>query len=348
MDEPHSYPPTQKLWTHLSTNRLVRFLLLFASGWAAIIILDYFKEVFFIFTVAGILAFLLSYPVRYLQRYLGRRIALIITIAFSLLAVIALLIGLGVAVFNQLQQMISSLDQSLSSSSELLLQIQSFLNQRNINIDLQPVRDIFNNAISAGASFVVGRLTMLPNTLLSFVIILVVAFFMLIDGEKLWHLGLKLLPASNRDRVSRVLQQSFMGFFQGQLFLCVCLSTFSYIAFSLLEVPFALALAIIVAVFDSIPGIGATLGVIIVSSIALVQGGWTVAIKVIVVSLLLQQIQDNLIAPKVMQNSVHLNPVIIFFALMVGAKIAGLLGIFLSVPIAGAIVTLLEIEEMQS
>lgn len=55
----------------------------------------------------------------------------------------------------------------------------------------------------------------------------------------------------------------------------------------------------------------------------------------------------NLISPQVMQNSVNVNPVVTFFALLVGARIAGLLGIFLAVLIAGSIVSLLEIDELK-
>ncbi|HLO85082.1 MAG TPA: AI-2E family transporter, partial [Nostocaceae cyanobacterium] len=59
-------------------------------------------------------------------------------------------------------------------------------------------------------------------------------------------------------------------------------------------------------------------------------------------------LQDNVLAPRVMQSTVHLNPIVVFFALLVGTKIAGLLGVFLSIPIAGVIVSLLEIDELQA
>ncbi len=72
------------------------------------------------------------------------------------------------------------------------------------------------------------------------------------------------------------------------------------------------------------------------------------ALKVLVSCIILQQIQDNLIAPKIMRKAINLNPAVIFFALLVGAKVTGLLGVFLSVPVAGVVVSLLEIEEMQS
>jgi predicted PurR-regulated permease PerM len=111
-------------------------------------------------------------------------------------------------------------------------------------------------------------------------------------------------------------------------------------------VPFPLLLAVIAGVFDIIPGIGATLGISIIFIILLSQKVW-IAVQVLVACIILQQIQDNLIAPRIMQNSVNLNPVVVFFALLVGARVAGLLGIFIAIPIAGVLVNLLEIEEMK-
>lgn len=107
--------------------------------------------------------------------------------------------------------------------------------------------------------------------------------------------------------------------------------------------------------------LGATLGIGSVFLFLLTQDVF-LAFKVLAASIILQQIQDNLISPRVMQNSVNVlppwhggscvdfvnvNPVVTFFALLIGARIAGLLGIFLAVPIAGSIVSLLEIDDLK-
>ena len=90
-------------------------------------------------------------------------------------------------------------------------------------------------------------------------------------------------------------------------------------------------------ILDAIPGIGATLGVLIVTLLVFTSQGTAIAVKVVIVSVILQQIQDNLIRPKVMGNALELNPVILFLALFIGEQVAGLLGVFLSIPIAGMI-----------
>lgn len=124
------------------------------------------------------------------------------------------------------------------------------------------------------------------------------------------------------------------------------LSTSTFLVFILLQAPFPLILSLIIGVIDAVPGIGATLGIGSVFLILLTQDV-LLAFKVLVASSILQQLQDNLISPRVMQNSANVNPVVRFFALLIGARIAGLLGIFLAVPIAGSIVSLLEIDELK-
>ena len=96
-------------------------------------------------------------------------------------------------------------------------------------------------------------------------------------------------------------------------------------------------LAIVVGVLDAIPGIGATLGVIVAATLVfLTQGQW-LALQVVIASVVLQQIQDNLIHPRVMGLALEIQPVVLFFALFVGERLAGLLGVFLAIPVAGMI-----------
>lgn len=119
-----------------------------------------------------------------------------------------------------------------------------------------------------------------------------------------------------------------------------------WVVFIILDLPFALVLAAIAGVFDLIPGIGATIGITLVSLIVLPQGIW-LALKVLVGCVLLQQVEENLLMPRIMQGSLNMNPVFMFFALLIGARIAGLVGVFLSVPLAGVLVSLFDLKEMQ-
>jgi predicted PurR-regulated permease PerM len=160
-------------------------------------------------------------------------------------------------------------------------------------------------------------------------------------------LVVKIVPQRRRNRFTQITKRIFLGFFQGQLILTLFLTSSTFIVFLVLKVPFALILSVFVGIIDIIPGIGATLGVSVITLIVLSQNVW-MGLKVLVACIILQQIQDNLISPRIMQGALNLNPVVVFFALLVGARVAGLLGIFISIPIAGVIVSLFEIDEMKS
>jgi predicted PurR-regulated permease PerM len=103
-----------------------------------------------------------------------------------------------------------------------------------------------------------------------------------------------------------------------------------------------------VALLDAIPGIGATLGLIVVALLVLASQGWQLALKVIIFSVILQQIQDNFISPKVMGRVLEINPVLIFLAVFIGQRVAGILGVFLAIPIAGTIAAWLKAEALSS
>ncbi|NJR62337.1 MAG: AI-2E family transporter, partial [Cyanobacteria bacterium CRU_2_1] len=118
------------------------------------------------------------------------------------------------------------------------------------------------------------------------------------------------------------------------------------LCFIVLDIPYALVMAAIAGVFDLIPGIGAAIGITLVCLIILPQG-ILLAIKVLMGCILLQQVEENLLMPRIMRGSINMNPVIMFLALLVGARVAGLVGVFLSIPLAGVLISLLDVEEMR-
>jgi predicted PurR-regulated permease PerM len=155
------------------------------------------------------------------------------------------------------------------------------------------------------------------------------------------------MPIHNKQRFNTVLQRNLLGFFWGRLLLSIFFGISTFVVFWILGVPFPLLLALIAGVFDLIPGIGATIGVGTVALLLLPQGVW-LAIQALVVCIALQQVQENLLLPYVMKDSLDINPVVMFFALIVGATVAGILGLFLAVPVAGVIITWLDIEAMRA
>ncbi|MBD2006056.1 MULTISPECIES: AI-2E family transporter [Cyanophyceae] len=346
-----SEPLGKNLWERLNNSALVRFLLLFACGWAGVEILEYFETVIVIFTFAAIVAFLLSYPVRSLHRFVPHGVAVTVVFIFGMTLIVGLTVTVGISVVSQGQQLIESLTTFFNSMLPLLERLENYLRQRNIQVNLNLIEEQFREQLLAGLGIGLGyslaTIQIFFANFLNLILIAVVSFFMLLDGDRLWNLLIKFVPNHLQNRVTLVIKRKFLGFFRGQLLLSLFLTTSSFIVFLVLNVPFALLLAIITGLFDLIPGIGATLGVGIVFIILLSQNVW-LAIQVVAACIVLQQLQDNLISPRIMQNSLNINPVVVFFALLVGARVAGLLGIFISIPITGVIVSLFEIDEMKA
>ncbi len=339
-------PKGQSIWDNLNNTKLIRFVLLFILAWAIVQIIAYFSSVIIIFIFAAIFAFLLSFPVQWAARIVPRGIAIVSIFLLGLLILVAIAATIGTAIFSQTQQLVTQAPQLLDSAIASVDRSIVFLQRWNINIDLSELQTQLRTQLPSTVGFGLIMLQSIFGNFLDLVIIAVVALFMLFDGKRLWNLLLRIFPMAMRDRVTVVVRKNFLGFFWGRLILVVFFGISIYIVFLLLGVSSPLGLAAIVSVFDLIPGIGATLGVSLVSLIIL-QQGINLALITLVSCILLQQIQENLLMPRIMQGSIDLNPVVMFFALLVGAKVAGLVGVFLSIPLAGIAVELCGVREMQ-
>jgi predicted PurR-regulated permease PerM len=341
-----SQPQHRSIWDNLSNTKLIRYVLLFALAWAIVQVIAYFSSVIIIFVFAAIFAFLLSLPVHWATRIMPRKVAVVSIFVLGLFILVAIVATLGTAIFSQTQQLVERAPQLLDSAIASIDRLIVFLQRWNINIDLSELETQLRTQVPSTVGFGLVMLQSIFVNLLDVIIIAVVALFMLFDGKRLWDLFLRIFPIGMRDRVTAVARKNFLGFFWGRLILIIFFGISIYIVFILLGVSSPLGLAAIVSIFDLIPGIGATLGISLVSLIIL-QQGVSLALITLVSCILLQQVQENLLMPKIMQESIDLNPVVMFFALLVGAKVAGLVGVFLSIPLAGIVVELCGVREMQ-
>ena len=330
------------MWKQLNNARLVRYILLFTLAWILVRVIAYFETTVIIFIFAAIGAFLLNYPVLWLSRFMKRWLAVVIVFLIALLVLGSLTATLGLTIISQLQQLLEQAPQLLDSMlTEFKLPWLQDKLTLDFNIEAQ-LQEQALNLVSTGLNAIQNLLL----SLLDLILIIVVAFFMLLDGKPLWNLILRLVPISLREDLRQAITKNFLGFFWGRLLLSIFFGVSTFLVLILLNVPYALALSSLAGMFDLIPGIGATLGIGLVCLIILPQG-ILLAFKVLVGCILLQQIEENLLMPRIMQGSIDMNPVVMFFALLVGARIAGLIGVFLSIPIAGVLISLFEIEEMR-
>jgi predicted PurR-regulated permease PerM len=324
---PPSFPQaSSQLWQTLNQSILVRYILLFACGWITVRLIEYFHSTIAIFTAAAIFAALLNYPVVWLSRYIPRGFAIALTFTVAVMLLLGLGVGIGLQVLNQGQGLLAQIGDALTQQS---VPAQDLLNQLNIGTAVNTLKSSLTSGL--------GVVRSLFSSLFIGMFGAVISLYMLIDGDKLWRMFLKRIPGSSRDRFARTFQKSFLGFIRGQLLLMLFLSSTTLLIFPFLGVNYSLILATIIGIIDAIPGIGATLGVIVVTFLVFTSQGSAIALKVFIACLILIQIQDNVIRPKVMGDALELNPVLLFLALFIGERVAGLLGVFLSIPIAGMI-----------
>ena len=333
------------MWKHWNNSQLLRYLLLFALGWVLMQVIAYFETVLLIFVFAAIVAFLLNYPVIWISRFMPRWLAVITVFLLALIIVGVLAATVGLTIVSQTQQILKQLPQLADSAIFLFKDLLSLQNN-NINFDFNALeaqlRQQVLNLLGIGLSTIQNLLF----SLLDFILIVVVAFFMLLDGKPLWNFILRLFPQHLRSELTAAIRANFLGFFWGRLLLSIFFGGSAFLVFILLGVPYALAMSAIAGIFDLIPGIGATLGIGLVCLIILPQG-ILLSLKVLVGCILLQQIEENLLMPRIMQGSIDMNPVIMFLALLIGARVAGLVGVFLSIPITGVLIDLLNVNEMR-
>jgi predicted PurR-regulated permease PerM len=314
-------------WQRLNNSALLRFLLLLACGWGVVKLIDYFQAVLTLFIAAAMLAVLLDFPVRRLVRLgCGRSLAILLTVLGSIGVVSLFVRVLGFQLVNQCTGLLNDLVLAFQSSD---LPFHSFLK----TIGPSQLIELLRDSLGKGLGMVGGAFTSVFGS----VFLVVIVVYMLLDNGATWRQLLRLLPNDVRGRFDRSVQKNVLGFLRGQITLMIFLSLASLLVFTVLGVKFSLVLAIVMGVLDAIPGIGATLGVIVAATLVfLTQGQW-LALQVVIASVVLQQIQDNLIHPRVMGRALEIQPVVLFFALFVGERLAGLLGVFLAIPVAGMI-----------
>jgi predicted PurR-regulated permease PerM len=200
------------------------------------------------------------------------------------------------------------------------------------------VRERAQTIAAQGFGLVLGTV----NWTLDLVLILVISFYMLLDGERVWRGLVSFFSPQIRTCLTDSLRRNLRQFFAGQLLLGLFMAVVLSLAFLWLRVPFFLLFAVFIGVMEVIPFIGATLGIATVS-VVVAFIDWWLALQVLGVAIATQQVKDNLLAPRLMGNLTGLSPVIIFTSLLLGAKIAGLLGVILAIPLTGVVKSIAEV-----
>ena len=181
-----------------------------------------------------------------------------------------------------------------------------------------------------------------------FVSIIVSAYILLERGEILKFLRKVSKAIFKNDVYQNVAKyfnrtnEIFLKFLASQLLDGIVVGILTSIAMSILGVKYAVVLGIMIGLFNMIPYFGAIIAVIVATIITIITGGLTQAIWMIVIVTILQQIDANIINPKIVGESLKISPLLVIFAVTLGGAYFGILGMFLAVPIAAIIKVLIE------
>ena len=189
-----------------------------------------------------------------------------------------------------------------------------------------------------------GSLFLTVNTffggVVGLILIIVFSFYFAVQETGIDDFLRLVAPVKQQDYVLSLWkrsQEKIGKWMQGQLLLGLLVGVLLYLGLVILDVPYALLLAVLAALFELIPVFGQILAAIPAVAIAFGDGGVTAALLVIGLYVIVQQFESNLIYPLVVKKVVGVPPLLVILALLIGAKLAGFLGILLSVPFAAAL-----------
>ena len=325
-------------------------------------------QIIFPFILGGAIAFVLNVPMHFIEENLfknsdskknkkgGPRIlSLIITI----LLVIGIMLIVVFVVFPKLGSTFITLGKSIQ---EFLINVQIWLEElfennkeilksiENIKIDWHKLFDSVISFFKMGAGSVLGSTVMVAKSIVSglttFAIAFVFAIYILLQKEKLAVQFKKVLYAYVKtEHATRVLKvfsltyKTFSNFLTGQCVEAVILGTMFVIAMSIFRMPYALLVGILISFTALIPIFGAFIGLFVGAFLILVESP-VQALFFVILFLVLQQLEGNLIYPKVVGNSVGLPSIWVLAAVSIGGSLMGIVGMLIFIPIVSVIYAL--------
>lgn len=234
---------------------------------------------------------------------------------------------------------------TVATTPILLLRSQTWLDQHGIKVDIADKFGQAGQKLSDQGTLVLNNaITILQdaaNALLNITLMLIIAFYLLMDGPRIIHRGIALLPLNYREQgefflssVDRVLG----GYIRGQIFLALLAGVLGGGGAAILGVPYPLLIGIITSILEAVPVIGPMVAVVpaVMISVFFTMPVFT-TVALFVWYTIFQQIVTNILGPRIMGASVGIHPLEALVAVLVGFPIGGLLGAFLAVPVAGIV-----------
>lgn len=319
------------------------------NAWAFATIFGYFRSLLVVMLVASLLAFFLNYPVNWMeQRGARREQAAILVFLTALLFILVLGVTLVPLALVEAQQLVVRLPEWFDSGQRQLLMLNERIDNLGLPISLDGVITQLNDRLKGELQILAGRtlnialnLTVLTVVrLLDVLLTIISTFYLLQHGSDVWVSLIQWLPAQIQKPFSKTLRLSFQNYFIGQIICATCMASGLIPIFLFMKVPFGLLFGLTIGVMALVP-FGGTVGILLVTFLVGLRD-IGLALQVLGVSAIVQQIVENGIAPRVLGSVTGLNPFWVFVSILAGARVGGLLGVVVAVPTAVVIKEALE------
>lgn len=288
--------------------------------------------------IAIILACALWPMVRLCRKVMSNMLAAWTVFLGSLLVLGGIGAGLVFSIMNEWQTLV---DQAVKGFNQLRGWADDVMSDLGFTIDQQQLDSALDTVTGflTSAEFGTGAVTTISaagSFITGLVLLLVILFFLLKDGDRIWAFIVSWSPEHFRhewiasgDRA----QHTFGGYIRGTAIIAAVDAIGITIALLILQVPLALPLGVVVFLGAFIPIVGATVAGILATLVALVANGPIVALIVLAAVILVNQLEGNFLQPVVMAQTLHLHALVILIALAAGTVLAGIIGAVLSVPL---------------
>lgn len=334
-------PSEPRLWSRgfgLAATRSLQTLAVLALVAVGVLVVTQLSLVFIPVTIALVLACAIHPVVSFMRR---RGVPSILA---TWIALITIIVVLGTVVWVIVLTVRSQWDDLVESATDGIVQVTAWLDTLPFNLGEIDLDDVWKNVSEflTSASFGRGALAGVSATASFFtglLLMIVVLFFFLKDGPRIWEFLLRPFTGESYARARRIGDKSvevFGGYVRGTAIIAAADAVGIGLGLVILQIPLALPLAVIVFLTAFIPLVGATAAGILAALVALVTHGPVAALIVVGIVVLVNQLEGNFLQPVVMARSLKLHALVILLALTAGTILGGIVGAVLSVPLAAA------------
>lgn len=323
-----------------SVRAIIRIVLVTAAVFAGLCLVYLLRSVVGLVLVALFFALAIVPAVNWLD---DRRVPRWLAILMVYLGIGAGIFGVGLLVVPPLVSGVNDLSQNLDGYVSDLRQNHTFRDyddKYNITDNLSKQAQNLPAKLGTAAGTLRDVTVGVFSRFVQLFALLVITFFLLMDGRRIVEFGYRQMSVQREARmraIAKDISEAISGYVFGNFVISLLAGVVTYLTLSLLNIPFAVPLAVLFGFFDLLPLVGATLGGILVGIVVAFVSFPTGLIAWVAVLLIYQQIENNLIQPYVYGQTVQIHPLVVIVAVLIGSSLLGILGALVAIPAAAAL-----------